>query len=121
MTWSLNGIRIFVQENTGDGGAIIPRLQPLSGGTVLQFFGYESEIKNINAHVIGDTDRLALMALRKTNTAYTLVSPMGTLGTYYVRKATFKQIPNICQTLRPDLAEDAPYYIMDFELYPSSD
>lgn len=121
MSWTLNGVRIFVQENTGDGGAIIPRLQPLSGATVLQFFGYESEIKNINAHVIGDTDKDALMALRKTSSAYTLISPMGNLGDFYVKKATFKQIHNICQTLRTDLPEDAPYYIMDFELYPTSD
>lgn len=121
MAWTLNGVRIFVQENTDEGGAIIPRLQPLSGETVLQFFGYESNIKNINAHVIGDTDKNALLALRKTGSAYALVSPMGSLGNYYVRKATSKQIHNICQTLRNDLPEDAPYYIMDFELYPTSD
>jgi len=119
--WTLNSIRIFVQENTGDGSAIIPRLQPLDDETVLQFFGYESEVKSINAYVVGDTDKAALMALRKTATAYTLVSPMGTLGNYYVKKAVFKQIPNTCQTLRPDLAEDAPMYIFDFELYPTSD
>jgi len=119
--WSINGIRIFTQENTSDGSQIVPRLQPLSGGTVLQFFGYESEVKTINAYVVGDTDKDALMALRKTATAYSLVSPMGTLGNYYVKKATYKQIPNICQTLRTDLAEDAPMYIFDIELYPSSD
>jgi hypothetical protein len=119
--WTLNGIRIFVQENTGDGSQIIPRLQPLNGATVLQFFGYESEVKSINAHVIGDTDKNALMALRKTGTAYELISPMGDLGDYYVKKAAFKQINNICQTLRPDLDEDAPYYIFDLELYPTSD
>ena len=119
--WTLNSIRIFVQENTSDGSQIIPRLQPLSGGTVLQFFGYESESKSINAYVVGDTDKDALMALRKTATTYSLVSPMGTLGSYYVKKMSFKQVPNICQTLRPDLAEDAPMYIFDMELYPSSD
>lgn len=120
--WTLNSIRIFVQENTSDGSQIIPRLQPLDGPTILQFFGYESEVKAINAYVVGDTDKDALMALRKNgNTAYTLVSPMGTLGTYYVHKAAYKQVPNICQTLRPDLAEDSPMYIFDIELYPSSD
>lgn len=121
MNWTLNNVRIFVQEHASEGGQIIPRLQPLSGGTVLQFFGYESEVKTLNAYVVGDTDRNALLALRKTGSAYTLESPMGSLGGFYVRKVAFKQIPNICQTLRPDLAEDAPMYIFDFELYPESD
>jgi hypothetical protein len=116
--WTLNSIRIFVQEHTTDGSQIIPRLQPVNGGTVLQFFGYESEVKSINAYVVGDTDKAALIALYKTSTSYTLVSPMGTLGAFFVKKVAFKQIPNVCQTLRPDLAEDAPMYIFDFELYP---
>jgi hypothetical protein len=46
---------------------------------------------------------------------------MGDLGDFYVKKVAFKQIANICQTLRPDLAEDAPMYIFDIELYPTSD
>lgn len=121
MPWTLNSIRIFVQENTGEGGQIIPRLQPLDGQTVLQIFGYESEVKTVNAYVVGDTDKNALVALRKTGSAYELMSPMGDLGDYYIRKANYKQIPNICQTLRPDLAEDAPMYLFDFELYPTSD
>lgn len=119
--WTLNSIRIFVQENTGDGSQIIPRLQPLNGGTVLQFFGYESETKSINAYVVGDADKDALLALRKTSSAYTLVSPWGSLGDFYVKKVAYKQIPNVCQTLRPDLAEDANMFIMDLELYPASD
>jgi len=121
MPWTLNSIRIFTQEHDTEGGQIIPRLQPISGGTILQIFGYESEVKNINAYVVGDTDRDALMALRKTGTAYELMSPMGDLGDFYVRKAKYKQIPNICQTLRPDLPEDSPMYLFDFELYPESD
>lgn len=116
--WTLNSIRIFVQENTGEAGQIIPRLQPLSGPTVIQIFGYESEVKSINAFVVGDTDKDALMALRTTGSAYELMSPMGDLGDYVVSKVNYKQIPNICQTLRPDLPEDAPMYIFDIELYP---
>lgn len=118
MTWTLNSIRIFVQENANEGQQIIPRLQPLNGGTVLQFFGYEDEVKSVNALVVGDTDKAALIALYKTGSSYTLISPMGNLGDYFVKKASFKQIPNVCQTLRPDLDEDAPMYIFDFELYP---
>lgn len=117
--WTLNSIRIFTQESTAEQGQIIPRLQPLSGQTILQFFGYESRVQNINAIVVGNTDRDALLALSHTQTAYALVSPEGSMGSYYVRKAAYKRIPNICQTLRTDLAEDAPMYIFDLELYPS--
>jgi hypothetical protein len=118
MAWTLNGIRIFVQENTDEGSQIIPRLQPLDGGTVLQFFGYESIVKSINAYIVGDTDKNALEALYKTGNSYTLNSPMGNLGDYFVKKISPKQIPNTCQTLRPDLASDAPMYTVDIELYP---
>ncbi len=120
MTWTINSIRIFVQESAAEAGQIIPRLQPISGGTVLQIFGYDSRINNINAIVVGDTDRDALLALTTTGSAYVLMSPEGSMGSYYIRKAAYKRIPNICQTMRPDLAEDAPVYIFDFELYPSS-
>lgn len=121
MNWSLAGIRIFVQEHVGDGSQIIPRLQPLSGSTVLQFFGYESLVRSINAYVVGDTDRDALLALRKTGSSYDLTSPMGDLGNHYVKKTNFKQVRNICQTLRSDLPTDSPMYLFDLELYPSSD
>jgi len=119
MAWTLNSVRIFVQESGEETSQIIARLQPLSGGTVKQIFGYESPVHTISAIVVGDTDRNALMTLPTTGNNYTLVSPEGSMGTFLVKKATYKRIPNICQTLRPDLASDAPMYNFDFELYPS--
>ena len=118
MDWKYNNIRIFVQENTNEGSQIIPRLQPLSGKTVLQYFGYESPVRNINAYVVGDTDKNALEALYKTGSSYDLTSPMGDLGNFFLHKINAKQIPNVCQTLRIDLASDAPMYLVDLELYP---
>lgn len=121
MAWTLNGTRMYVQEINGDSSQIIPRLQPLSGGTILQIFGYESEVNSIAAVVVGVADKNALMALRKTGLTYTLVSPEGSLGSYYVKKAAFRRIPNICQTMRPDLATDCEVYNVDLELFPQSD
>ena len=118
MAWTINGTRIFVQESTTEGGQIIPRLQPLNGGTILQFFGYEDQVRSLNAYVVGDVDRDALLGLYSTGTSYSLVTPEGTEGNFFVKKVQYKRIPNICQTLRTDLAEDAPMYIFDFELYP---
>ena len=119
MAWSLSGVRIFVQESNADGSQIIPRLQPLAGGTILQIFGYDSDVHSISAIVVGDTDRDALMALKTTGTDYALVSPEGAMGDFLVKKMSYKRIPNICQTLRPDLASDAPMYNFDMELYPN--
>lgn len=118
MDWKYNNIRIFVQANDNEASQIVPRLQPLSGKTVLQFFGYESPIKTINAYVVGDTDKQALEALYKTATSYDLTSPMGDFGNFFLHKIHTKQIANVCQTLRPDLASDAPMYLVDLELYP---
>ncbi len=120
MNWTLNSVRFYVQEINGESGQIIPRLQPISGGTILQIFGYEDEINTVNAIVVGVTDKNALMALPTTGSAYVLQSPEGSLGSFYVKKASYKRIPNVCQTMRPDLAPDCPVYMMDFELYSSS-
>jgi len=117
--WTLNGIRIFVQEANADASQIIPRLQPLSGPTVIQIFGYESQVHSLNAIVVGDTDKAALMTLATTGLDYALVSPEGSMGDFLIKKISFKRIRNICQTLRPDLAEDSPMYVFDMELYPN--
>ncbi len=119
MAWTLNSIRIFVQESNADVSQILPRLQPLSGGTIIQIFGYDSRVQTLSAIVVGDTDRDALMALPTTGSTYTLVSPEGSMGTYLVKKVGYKRVPNVCQTMRPDLAEDSPVYNFNFELYPS--
>lgn len=116
--WKLNNIRIFVQESKQDSNQIIPRLQPLNGGTILQFFGYEDPVRNLTAIVVGDTDRDGLVTLTTTGNSYALVGPEGSDGNFFVKKASYTRIPNICQTLRTDLAEDSPMYTFDFELYP---
>jgi hypothetical protein len=76
MAWTLGGQRIYVQEDGSEGSQIIPRLQPLDGETVLQFFGYESQIRTLSAIVVGNTKRDALLGYRKTSTTRSLVSPM---------------------------------------------
>lgn len=119
--WTLDGVRIFVQEINGEGSQIVPRLQPLSGQTVMQFFGYESEVNTLRAIVVGATDIDSLMTMRKTSTLRELVSPEGSLGNFYIKKVLHKRQPSLCQTMRPDLPEDAPVYDVDIELYPSSD
>lgn len=118
MAWIIDNVRIFVQEANGETGQIIPRLQPLSGGTVLQIFGYDSKVENVSAIVVGDVDRDALMAMPTTGDSYIFSGPEGYKGLYFVKKSMYRRIPNFCQTMRPDLDEDAPVYNFDLELYP---
>jgi hypothetical protein len=118
MAWTLNSIRIFVQESKSDGSQIIPRLQPLNGGTILQFFGYEDQVRLLSALVVGDTDRDSLLGLYSTGNSYTLVTPEGTEGDFFVKKVSYVRIPNSCQTVRTDLASDSPMYNFNIELYP---
>ena len=117
MAWTLDGIRIFVGESKEDAGQIVPRLQPLSGGTVLQVFGYESDVRTIGAIVVGDTDKNALKALRTTGSNYTLISPEGSLGSFIVKNVSVTRVQCICQTLRPDLDADSPVYQVEIQLY----
>lgn len=121
MPWTLGNNRFYVQDINGEGSQIIPRLQPISNGTVLQFFGYENEVKTVSAIVVGNTKKDTLLSYRKTSTLRELVSPEGSLGNYYVKKVQYKRLPIVCQTIDTSLPTESPVYQMDFELYPESD
>lgn len=116
MNWNINGIRIFVNESKEDAGQILPRIQPLSGGTVVQVFGYESDIRNISGLVVGNTDKNAIKNL-VTGGSFSVGSPEGSLGSFQVKGVTVNRVPCVCQTIRPDLNEDSPVYKVDIQLY----
>ena len=65
MAWTLGGNRIYAQKSNEDTGQILPRLQPLSGGTIIQSFGYDSLVRKITAIVVGDTIKDAIKATIK--------------------------------------------------------
>ncbi len=117
MAWYLDTTRIFVNEHVEDAAQIIPRLQPLSGGTVQQIFGYESPILGITALVIGSGDSRILRDKTTDGILHTLSGPEGIMGDYLVRKASLARIHSVCQTIRPDLPTDAEVYEVKLELY----
>ena len=117
MPWTYNSTRVFPQEMSDSHAQIIPRLQPLASGTILQFFGYENEIKSITAFVVGNTDKSSLESLMTTGLSYELVSPEGSLGDYFPKSITFNRITVMSQTIRPDLDCESPVYRTEFELY----
>lgn len=118
MAWTLGGHRIYVQKITKQASQIIPRLQPISGGSVLQSFGYDSTVRNLEALVLGDTVNDALEAFSKDDaTSHALVSPEGSLGSWIVKDYNSDRIPNICQTIDPLLPEDCPIFTVSLTLW----
>ena len=117
MDWSLGGVRIFVTDGNEEANQIVARLQPLSGGTINQIFGYETPIRKLSCYIVGDTDKDAIIALTQSGTKHTLNSPEGSLGDLIVHKVNLPRVAGIIsQTLRPDLACDAPVYRGDITL-----
>jgi len=115
--WVLGSVRIFVTDKSDLDNQIIARLQPLSGGTVHQVFGYENEITTIKFYVVGNTDVATLKGYRTTGSTYTLSGWGTNYGNFYIKSLAFDSTRSICQTLRPDLADDAPVFLATGELY----
>lgn len=117
MAWYYDTVRIFPQDFTDEGSQEIATLNPLGGGTIHQVFGWSDKTKKLNAYVVGFTDKNAIEALRKTGDTYSVTGPWGDLGDYYLKNVSMKTTNMICQTLRPDLAEDSPVFLASLELW----
>ena len=117
MAWTYNLRRIFVQEYTVNGSQIIPRLQPLTGGTIYQWFGYESQRLTLTGIVVGLEDKNAFLSFYDDGTSRNLRGPYSINKDYFVKDITVTLLPITCQTLRPDLAEDSQVYNVKLELY----
>jgi hypothetical protein len=90
MSWYLSSVKLIVQDNSSSAKQIIARLQPVSGGTTLQIFGYEDPVVKLSAIIVGTTDRSTLEGFTQSGSAYTLSTPYGGLS-YYVSSFTSKQ------------------------------
>jgi hypothetical protein len=117
MAWTFNNVRIFLQGRDGVNTLTIARLQPLSGGTILQGFGYESEMIKLTAFVVGDMDRDILKYMSQSFSAFELKEDSTFVGSYYVHSMSWSQTFSVAQTLRPDLACESPVYRVELELY----
>ena len=115
--WSYAGYRLFVQEYMSGHKQIIPRLNPIGDGTILQIFGYDERILKVNAYVVGFEDITQLRLLTTSGISFDLATPAEGTHPYFCNDVQDKMVKIICQTIRPDLAEDAPVYLVDLELY----
>ena len=118
MAWTLGGYRIYAQDLAENTSQILPRLQPLSGGTVVQSFGYDSETKSLSAIVVGDTIKAALKGFSQDGgSSHELVSPEGSMGNWVVKSCVAKRTKSTCQTIDITQPEDAPVYDVEMEIY----
>jgi len=113
--WTINDLRIFVTDSSSETGQIIARLQPLEGGTINQRFGYETQIRKLGCYVVGGDEKGAIENLVQSG-AVVMTSPEGIIGNFLVQRVSSVRKDTISQTLRPDLACDAPVYIVELGL-----
>ena len=115
--WTLGPTRIFVQGMDDAAVQIIARLTPLASGTILQSFGWEDLIKNLQCKIVGGTDKVSLLDMTRSGLSYTLSGMGFSWGEYYVKSVKYKTKPSARQTLRQDLDEQSLVYDTSLELY----
>jgi len=116
--WTLNSIRIFTQDFNENNNNIMARIQPLTNGTVLHKFGYESTVYDLAGIVVGTADKEGLQALARTTSTYDLVTPYETLSGVSVATVKVKQrLGIISQTIRQDLDCESPIFDVSIEIF----
>ena len=117
MAWYIDNVRVFPQESVKNFEQIIAELNPLAGGSTYHNFGYKEEKRNVNVYIVGIADDDAIAAMTTTGTPVTLSGPYG-VADYLLKSAASAQVPFvICQSIRPDLDDDSPVFIVDLELW----
>jgi hypothetical protein len=117
MAWYLDTVRITVQKLDGDNVQIIPRLQPLSGGTVLQVFGYEDETTSLGCLVVGSGDLASLQGMVIDGLTHTLSGPENFVHDYYIKSLSHSRQMTRAQTFRSDKDCFASVFNVEMELY----
>jgi hypothetical protein len=116
MAWTLDGVRIFVQDLPHDTKQTIARLQPLSGGTVLQIFGYENPVYKLSGIIVGSGDLKSLEDMSIDGATHTLSGYFANED-YYVASFSAKPKKPGYQSMRPDLDCEAQVYDIDMDLF----
>ena len=119
--WQYHSVRIYTIDENDTHKPIVTKLQPLSGGTVIQTYGYENEIIKITCYVVGASNLAILKADADAQplVAQTLVSDLGTVGSYYLTNLSSKRSHAIRQSLDSSQSNTAPVYQVDLELLKS--
>lgn len=114
--WYFGNTRIYAQALENSQKQIIAQLQPLAGGTVYQYFGYENSKVKLTGLVVGKASADHFPTLTTSGTAFTLTSPEGSLGDYIVEGAKVTRLPAVYQTVDTSQDCEAPLYTVELEL-----
>jgi hypothetical protein len=121
-SWYIDNIRIIVTDLDEEDKSIVAKLNPLGGGTVHQYWGWEETGIGVKAYVVGKTDRDALAALERDGTTHNLIasgfsnSDWNTTTTVVIEDIKWSNLNVLCQTIRPDLPENSRVYLASFTL-----
>ena len=123
--WTIDDTyRIYMQDIDEGTTQIIPRLQPVGDKTVLQIFGYESDIYKVKFKVVGYEDHDAIKAMVKDGTTHTItesgIVPSGWVKTAYFASFSSTRDKTLKQTMRQDLDCYAPVFTVDLEIFNDS-
>jgi hypothetical protein len=115
--WVIDDVRIFVQKLPEESSQTIARLQPLTGGTVFQTFGYENTIYRVSCIVVGSGDLSRIKSKSRDGLTHVLSGGYGYRKTGYLKSVSAEPRMIISQTIRPDLNCTDPVYDVTLELH----
>ena len=96
VNWSYGGVQLIVIDRVMDNDQIIARLNPVGGGTVLQYFGDDDRIEKITAYVVGVTDVALLQSYTTSGVPFTYVTPLcSSISGYSLKHVSIKQLNSI--------------------------
>lgn len=117
--WKFDNIRIIVTNYDEHVKQLISRLQPLGLESIYHVFGYQSPEYSIQAYIVGDVDKEAIKYRSGTGLTYTLSGPTGALGIFYLDDIKVNRTSAVYQSIRQDLPDDSPVYIVNLSLFKS--
>jgi hypothetical protein len=123
MGWYLDTTRIFLTDALEEDKASIARLNPLGGGTIHHYWGWEEPTLKLKAYVVGTTDKNAISDMRKGGDLHNLIGSGFSNSEWnwnlpgYVQNVSWDISKSIAQTLRPDLPCNSIVFIADIEFY----
>jgi hypothetical protein len=115
--WVIDNTRIYVQEIPEDGKQTIARLQPLTGGTVYQTFGYENSSFKLTGVVVGTGVISQLRTKSRDGSTHTLSGAYGYYKSVYISGFSWKPRLIISQTIDMTQSCTSPVYDVNLELY----
>jgi hypothetical protein len=120
--WYIDNVRIFVTDISEGNKSSVAILNPLGGGSIHQFWGWEEETFGLKALVVGSGDKSSLTSLSRDGDAHTLTGVNFFVDDYnfskvvYIKEIKWEFMRSICQTLRSDLPENSAVYLANIDL-----